>query len=153
ENCRDKRQVKAATNVSVNPLQFGRDLVFLIGSSERHRTAAFVGSSQLIGSRAERGRCRGKGEQEGRPLAATRIMEVRAPSPGQISCRNYCSTAPWASSLTAWRRSNCGRFCENAERGTTISQPASIAFIFKSPCRCDRKPIMLVCFFSFDLSL
>ena len=50
-------------------------------------------------------------------------------------------------------RNNCGRFCENAERGSTMSQPTSCAFCFKSPCTCDRNPIIDVPFFSLLLSL
>jgi len=36
----------------------------------------------------------------------------------------YC-TVGFSSSGAPWRRNNCGRFCENAERGSTMSQPTS----------------------------
>ena len=40
------------------------------------------------------------------------------------------------------------KLCENAERGMTVSQPASTAFNLRSPCRWLRKPIIDVAFFS-----
>src|SRR5262249_9437753 len=61
----------------------------------------------------------------------------------------YCSK----SSGAPCRRSNCGRFCENADRGMTTSHPASCAFCFSSPCTWETKPRMVVPFLNFDFSL
>jgi len=38
---------------------------------------------------------------------------------------------------TVAAQSRIGRLCEKAERGITVSHPASMAFIFRSPCRND----------------
>src|SRR5262245_59981918 len=57
------------------------------------------------------------------------------------------------SSGAPWRRNNCGRFWENAERGMTTSHPASCAFCFSSPCPWETKPRMVVPFLNFDFSL
>ena len=51
------------------------------------------------------------------------------------------------------RRSSCGKFCEKAERGNTMSQPTSCAFCFRSPCTCDKNPMIDVPFFSLLFSL
>jgi len=45
-----------------------------------------------------------------------------------------CGTFSSSSSIP-YLRSRLGRLCENAERGITVSHPASTAFIFRSPCR------------------
>src|SRR5581483_8954464 len=58
-----------------------------------------------------------------------------------------------SSSGAPCRRSNCGRFCEKADRGSTMSHPTSCAFCFKSPCTCDRKPMIDVPFLSLVFSL
>src|SRR4029077_7519188 len=58
------------------------------------------------------------------------------------------SAAPESGSIAPCRRSNCGRFCENADRGSTMSQPTSCAFCFKSPSTCERNPMIDVPFFS-----
>ena len=34
----------------------------------------------------------------------------------------------------------------------TVSQPASVAFIFRSPCRCERKPMIETDFFNLVLN-
>src|SRR5215468_4110287 len=71
---------------------------------------------------------------------------------GRVSAQSYCTVGS-ASSGAPCRRNNCGRFCENAERGSTMSHPTSCAFCFRSPCTWDRKPMMDVPFFSLFLSL
>src|SRR6266513_1227644 len=65
----------------------------------------------------------------------------------------YCTDELSSSSGAPCLRNNCGRFCENAERGNTMSQPTSCAFCFRSPCTCDRNPIMDVPFLSLLFSL
>ena len=45
-----------------------------------------------------------------------------------------------------WRLRICGRFWENADRAITMSQPASCACCFSSPCTCERYPIRLMRF-------
>src|SRR6266478_6601185 len=64
----------------------------------------------------------------------------------------YCRVGV-SSSGAPWRLSKLGRFWEKAERGRTISQSTSWAFCFRSPCTCERNPMMEVPFFSFAFSL
>src|ERR1700731_4138608 len=64
---------------------------------------------------------------------------------------SYCT--PVSGSIAPCRRSNCGRFCENADLGNAMSQPTSCAFCFRSPCTWDRNPMIEVPFFSLLLSL
>src|SRR5271165_6658268 len=62
------------------------------------------------------------------------------------------SAGPESGSMAPCRRSNCGRFCENAEHGNTMSQPTSCAFCFRSPCTWERNPMIDVPFFSLFFS-
>src|ERR1700675_162185 len=80
------------------------------------------------------------------PPSLARLGRARRPFPTRA--RSSQSEAPASGSMAPCRRSNCGRFCENAERGNTMSHPTSCAFCFKSPCTCERNPMIDVPFFN-----
>src|SRR5581483_4803619 len=77
----------------------------------------------------------------------------KSPSPAGTTQQPKTYSVPSASSGAPCRRNSCGRFCENAERGSTMSHPTSCAFCFRSPCTCDRNPIIEVPFLSLLFNL
>ena len=122
------------------------------GSVGRNAAVPLCGTIQLspsmTTSTAPAGRQSQCGDRTSR-TAVSRWTGYGAEVGGVCGWRPCSST----SSGAPWRRNSCARFWENAERGTTMSQPASCAFIFRSPCTCETKPMMLVAFLSFALSL
>src|ERR1035437_9072115 len=78
---------------------------------------------------------------QGEPLAAKsvrlQLAEARSSQASRVRNREteadpYCTVGSTSSGAPCLRN-NCGRFCENADRGSTMSQPTSCAFCFKSP--------------------
>ena len=93
----------------------------------------------------------------------TRELNKNSCEPYQLSKRErpglwflgatYRPASDTSSSGAPWRRNRFGKFCEKAERGSTMSQPTSWAFCFRSPCTWDRNPMIDVPFFNLLLSL
>ena len=144
-----RRKFLAAYAVKRNRLREGPNSE---GSVGRNAAVPLCGTIQLspsmTTSTAPAGRQSQCGDRTSR-TAVSRWTGYGAEVGGVCGWRPCSST----SSGAPWRRNSCARFWENAERGTTMSQPASCAFIFRSPCTCETKPMMLVAFLSFALSL